>query len=56
MPGEEEAIDLLDVACHSLVRIQKEIVEIKSIENNFTIVINDNDLLPSIKYILTICR
>jgi len=56
MPGEEKAIDLLDVACHGLVRIQKEIVEIKSIENDFIIVINDNDLLPSLKSILTIYR
>jgi hypothetical protein len=54
MPGEEKIIDLLDIA--GLVGIQKEIVEIKSIENDFTIVINNNDLLPSIKYLLAICR
>jgi len=40
MPDEEKAIDLLDTACYALVRIPKEIVEIKSIENDFTIVIN----------------
>jgi len=37
-----------------LVKIMKVNVDRKSIKNNFTIVINNDNFLPSIKYIVTV--
>jgi len=39
-----------------LLKIMKKNIGRKSIENDFTLVINNNNFLPSIKYIVTINR